>query len=166
MLIGKASTVTIVSVKRLAIGLLADLGRDFFLQQLDALLQLEDVVDHEIEFFGGLAQLVEVGLGDPGRWRPQEAEQGSGLGRQQAAQAHQHAAQLAQIFALAQQPAQQQLVFDGIDAEGRFAGDAHQRIALGAHEVVQEGDRRIEATAVLDRLAQAIDRAQRMDAGR
>ena len=97
MLIGSASTVTIVSVKRLSAGLLVELRGNLLLQQLDALLQFRQVADHEGEFLGRLAQVFQALGGNPGRRQPQQAKQRPGVRREQPLQAHEHAAQFSQV---------------------------------------------------------------------
>jgi hypothetical protein len=151
MLMGSASTVTMVRMKTLrlvsSLTCAAISSCSSLMRSLSA--DMSRMVSENSSV--GLAQLLEVALVDPGRRQAQQAKQRARLGRQQALQPHQHAAQLAQVGAAVVQPAHQEFVFDHVDLHGRVAHDAHQHVALLAQQVVQEGHRRRQRLAVLDR---------------
>jgi hypothetical protein len=79
-------------------------------------------------------------------------------------QAHAHAAQLRQFRTQAFGAADEQRVFDVIDAVARLAHDALQLVGLVTQQVVEQRRRAGHRLAALDRRAQPIDRAQRAPA--
>ena len=92
----------------------------------------------------------------------QQPEQRAGLGREQALQPHQHPAQLAQLGPFGPELAVLQVVLECIDLQRGFANNVYQHIALVVQQVVEQRHRRVEAAALVDGLAQPIDRSQRV----
>lgn len=82
-----------------------------------------------------------------------------GLGREQALQAHEHAAQVRDLGSVA---ALEQLVLDVVDAIGRPAHDDLQFVGLVLQQVVEERHGGAQALTPLDGHAQAVDGAQRL----
>ncbi|GAB3100169.1 hypothetical protein GCM10027081_26650 [Cupriavidus yeoncheonensis] len=161
MLIGSASTVTSVSVNN--VRLVCSLS--FFLQQLDALHQRRQIVEHQRKFFGRLAQFLQVAVADPGRRAVEQPEHRAWLGRQQALQPHQPAPARAawrRGRPVGLQALREQLVFDAVHADAGLAHDLHQHVGLVAQQVRQHVQRRTEALATAHRGTQLVDRAQRL----
>jgi flavin-dependent dehydrogenase len=164
MFTGSASTVTEVSTNSVRLLISATCAAISSCSSLMRSCRAADVAQRHREFLAGLTQLLHVELVDPGGRMLQQAEQRARLGRQQALQAHQHAAQLAQTHAPGLQPAGQQLILDVVDAHRGLAHHFDQHVGLIAHQVREQIHRAAEALPVLHRAAQAVDRAQRLAA--
>ena len=122
MLIGSASTVTMVSVNRLRLVSSATLRGDLFLQQLDAFLQRGHVAQHHVNSSvdwrssSRSAPAIQAGGG-------QQAEQRARLGRQQPLQPHRRRRSRPGRRACGAAPGQQ-LVLDVVDCARGAAHDA------------------------------------------
>ena len=63
------------------------------------------------------------------------------------------------------EPLGEQAVLDTVDAGRRLAQDCREHVRLIAQQMHEQRDRRGERLTLLHRMAQAVDRAQRLAAG-
>jgi alkaline phosphatase len=143
---------------------LADEGGQFLLEDLDPLHERGRVGHRVRELLGGLAEVLEVLLGEPGRGAGEQAEEGGRLRGEEPLQAHQHPAQGPELRPARADPVGEKAVLDRVHPTRPVAGDPGQHLGLVAQEVGEEVGRGAERLALPHRLAQAVDRAQRLRA--
>ena len=167
ILIGKASTVTMVSTNRLRLFSSLTLAAISSCSSLMRSCKRRHIAEHHGKFLRRLAQFQAVQLRHPRRRALQQAEQGGRFRRQQALQPHQHAPHGAQVFAFRHQAPGQQVILDIVDPRHGVAHDVDQHVGLVAQQMDQQFHRRAYRLVVLDDgLAQALDRLQRRAARR
>ena len=145
-----------------AVAALADEGRQLLLQDLDPLPERRGVRHRGRELLGRLAQLLLVLLGEPRRGSAQEAEERGRLRGQQALQAHQDAPQGPELRAARADAVREEAVLDRVHPPRRVADDLDHHVRLVAQEVGEKLRRGAEGLALPHRLAEPVDRAQRL----